>query len=47
MGLVLEGEKINSIFFVFMNNTLFKGDAWHIQVVNFPAQILSTKNQGF
>lgn len=47
MGLVLEEEKINSILFVFMNKTLLKGNAWHIQVVNFPAQILLTKNQGF
>lgn len=38
MGLVLEGEKINSIFFVFMNNTLFKGDAWHTFLLKFCRQ---------
>lgn len=29
-----------------MNNTLLKGDdVWHIQVVNFPAQVLLTKSR--
>lgn len=31
-----------------MSNTLLKGDdVWHIQVVNFPAQVLLTKIKDF